>query len=595
MSAPNLRSLGQLLAARLMMALAALAKVLMAGARDLPVLVGISAKQYLEPQENVLLKAGKILVDSVRIFRHECDIVMEVPAGDYKTLLPLCTSTEVHSYAKAKLANVFVIECAGKQIPIPDWFCQSLLRYEPLYDALPRIEIYALRPVFDRDFRLCGNGWHPQSGIMVHGPDIEPWLEACQYEASHPTDRLPPYLQRLLRGFCFIEPADVANAVAMLLTGMLSNHFEQAQKAMCIVDGNQPGLGKTLLVQIIGIVLDGREPSRIPYTPNDEELQKHIGATMRHRRQSVLLFDNAKSRKGTELSSPTIESNATAPRVSFRILGYSQIFERENDILWFLTMNNTRACQDLISRSCFIRLAYEGKPEDRTFELKDVLEFATDHRLSILGELAGMIIQWNQQGRPLGRQHHRQHQWAEIIGGILESAGFPEFLANADSAAACFSNEIDLLGALAELVIIRTSPGCTREQLRGYLVTPGYPPRDWIVYFDQLQFFGDQQEGLSERAKSIRIGNYLGSMVGRQLPIEVMGLSGRAVLHRRQERSRTNLYYFELSWDSATANNSTGDSVVTTADTVGTQPGASSESLHQQGQDQEGGNAENWS
>ena len=79
-----------------------------------------------------------------------------------------------------------------------------------------------------------------------------------------PCDRLPPRLRGLLGEFSWRSEADLVNAVALLLTGLLINHFIDDPHPVAIVDGNQPGVGKTLLIQAIGRVLDGAEPTRIP-------------------------------------------------------------------------------------------------------------------------------------------------------------------------------------------------------------------------------------------------------------------------------------------------------------------------------------------
>ena len=86
-------------------------------------------------------------------------------------------------------------------------------------------------------------------------------------------DRLPPYLKRLLQDYCFAADADLENTLAMLLTGLLGNHFITNPKPVGLVDGNQQEIGKTLLCQVIGQVLDGKEPERIPLV-RDEELEK---------------------------------------------------------------------------------------------------------------------------------------------------------------------------------------------------------------------------------------------------------------------------------------------------------------------------------
>ena len=70
-----------------------------------------------------------------------------------------------------------------------------------------------------------------------------------------------------------------------------------------------------------------------------------------------------------------------------------------------------------------------------------------------------MVVRWNQQGRPPGQHPHRLRHWVEVVGGVLEVAGLPEFLANAPVAAATFNSELDSLAALVEAILEEESAG----------------------------------------------------------------------------------------------------------------------------------------
>src|SRR5262249_48293166 len=150
-----------------------------------------------------------------------------------------------------------------KQFPPPRWFLEVLLHSAPVLAGLPAIRHYARRPVFDDGFVLRLPGWHSDVGVLVLGPAIEP----AEIEVGDPDapalERLPHHLQTLLQGFCFRSDADLVNTVAMLLTGLLMNHFIQTGKGVPVVDGNQPNLGKTWLVRVAGILLDGVDPRPI--------------------------------------------------------------------------------------------------------------------------------------------------------------------------------------------------------------------------------------------------------------------------------------------------------------------------------------------
>ena len=440
-----------------------------AGARDVGVLHGLSTSCTTEvdvPLENVLVQAEGFLVNSKRIFRYGNNVVMEVGSAEEGRLLPLATGHLIESSAASCLANLFICEFdVGRdkmiQFPPPAKFVATLLHREPTLAALPSIKIYALRPVFDTDFVLRGPGWHEAVGILVHGLGIELALPGDVDPDLPAIERLPEHLGRLLEDFCFKEDADVANAVAVFITGLLVTHFIINGKPVILLDGNQPGLGKTLLVRVIGIVLDGIDPQVIHYTSNDEELGKRILATLRGNPQSQLLIDNAKTKTETKISSPVIEANSVAAEISLRILGKSENYVRPNDVIWYLTMNHTKADPDLVSRSLPVRQQYEGMPEKREFGGRDPLSYAREHRQEILGELAGMVLRWDQAGRPQGHQDHRLVAWAKTIGGIMEANGLPEFLTNLASAAAEFNTALDALAALAEVAIVSKSEAVT--------------------------------------------------------------------------------------------------------------------------------------
>ena len=450
------------MADRLYEGLSAASSVPIAGARDLPALTGLNPRGiFLDSVENVLARATSLLRGSQRIFKYGNSIVMETKdlAGAGQRLIPLRTDKRIEVGAEVYLANVIVCQSEEIQFAPPHGFTHLLLASEPLIQALPRIEHYSHRPVFDQNFHLCRPGWRADSGILVHGPEVEPILYVPT-GGQTAISRLPQHLRTLLGGYCFCSDADVTNTVGMLLTGLLISHFIDGGKAVALVDGNQPDIGKTLLVRTISMVLDGIDPYQVAYRVNEEEMIKDICARMRESHRTVLLIDNCKLGTGATLSSPFIESYSTAAEVSVRILGVSATLTRPNDLIWALTMNGTRASPDLVSRSIPIQLYYDAGPTEttRSFSGPHPLEYARQHRLDILGELAGMVVYWNQQGRPLGPEAHRCRYWAQLIGGILTSAGFPEFLANAHVASATMNMGADDLAALAEIVIAQNGP-----------------------------------------------------------------------------------------------------------------------------------------
>ena len=524
-----------------------------AGSRTLPILHGVTPGGLFEfGQENVLADARTILVESRRLFSHGNGIVMRAGEGAQSRILTLASDSHVEPVASALLANLLVCEYrpASKIFPVqfapPKNLVELLLNNEPTRHTLPRIETYATRPVFDADYGFRGSGWYPDQGILVHCDDIEPLFPAQVPTAERALDRLPPALRAMLGDFCFRSDADVANTLGAMLTGLLANHFLTTGKGLVLLDGNQPGLGKSYLARAIGIILDGAEPDLIHYTADDEELAKRICATLKARSQT-LVIDNAKIKANTAVSSPVLEANSMAPHISLRILGQSTNMTRPNDLLWIVTMNDTKTSPDLVSRGLPIRLFFEGNPGERQFG-QDPLVFAHAHRSELLGELSGMIVRWVQAGRPRFGHRHRCAEWAAVIGGILQVNGLPEFLANMNEAAGDFNAELEGLAALAEAAtevsgaVVYVDDAADQDNSERGLNVSG-----WEQIFRRAQVMVDElAAGKSQRSKDTRMGDYLGKHLGRSVPIRPRAGSGTATLRRYEGRSRRRLYYFQI-------------------------------------------------
>jgi hypothetical protein len=497
--------------------------------------------------DGFLAQAEKILVDSQRVYRWGSSICFEVTDCDESNLLPLTNKHKVEAPAASLLATLFCVgvrhaEQQTEALP-PAKLVGALLADPALGKRLPAIQYYSRRPVFDADFQLCHAGWNAASGILVHDAETEPVLPAPgTAQAATVLDRLPPGLRTLLAGFCWQGDADLVNCLGLCLTGLLINHFIDRPHPIAIIDGNQRGLGKTLLMQVLGRLLDGVEPPRIPLT-GDEELEKKLCAHVRDGRSSLVFLDNARG----HIASTVIEQNALSPLVSFRILGHSEKIERPNTLLWAITSNHMSATEDLINRGLPIRLHYEGDPRQRSFDA-DVLEYVTQRRLELLGELAGLVLHWQTQGRPDGPQQHRCQHWARIIGGILQANGLGGcFLGNVADAEASMDEGLQALAILAEHLMARPQSEWIRMP-EATSKDAGKPPADWGTVFVEADLYREQLGPKNARARATWVGQFLGAKVDRQVTVTVAYKTATATLRKRELRARQKAYYFEIAW-----------------------------------------------
>jgi hypothetical protein len=497
--------------------------------------------------DGFLDRAAEVLLESGRVYRFGNSIVVEVggPHGPRLTSLTVHHRPEPH--AAAVLANFFAVGVDGDrgatQSLVPGRLAAAVLADEDLWGRLPEIRHYSRRPCFDPDFQLCQPGWNPGAGILCRGPAIVPAAAAPAYApGSSAVDRLPAHLKALLGEFGWRGDADLVNAVAMLLTGLLINHFVDDPHPVGIVDANEPGVGKTLLVQCIGRVLDGAEPPRIPLA-RDEELEKKLGAQLRGARGSLFFLDNVRRR----IESAVLEQNALSPLISVRRLGHSETIDRPNTYLWFVTSNLTAGTTDVIRRAIPICLYFEGDPKRRTFAGRP-LQYASDHRLEVLGELAGMVERWVEQGRPVGRFDHRCARWAAVIGGILGANGLGEFfLKNVEEAEAQMDQGLLDLVTLAEHAAAKGS---------SHLVVPagddapdaGVTAGKWAaVAVDAQTELSKKHADQSPKARATSVGMFLAGKVGRAVAVETPAGPRTATLRRREAGAGQKLYYFELS------------------------------------------------
>jgi len=515
-----------------------------------PLLTGLTASGRFKEQErcaDVLDRAIELLIASTNVFVYGNSIVLLL---SHKDLIPLCSGSKVEVFAADILLNVFACADDEQEFPPPKSFVNRLLHWQATWERLPRIRVFARRPVFDSDFRLQGPGWHADSGILVHGPAIQPRLYEPSASAQTTVERLPHHLRQLLVGFRFRSDSDLVGALALLLTGVFVHAFIEEGKPVGLLDGNQPGIGKTLVARVVGWVLDGHEPPLIAYKSNELELEKQICSSLRDRGAGVAVVDNAKVTGGAVVSSAVLESITTSPEISLRILGRSANFTRPNDVVWFLTMNDTRISRDFASRGLPIRLYHEGAIGADSYPAEHPLKIAKQFRNEILGELLGMVEHWKRQGCPSGHRDRRFPEWGRLIRGILESCGFTAPLRDGDDANLSFSAEADQLAVLAEHVVRNAGPQTPvlTDAQRGD-VSVSQPAAGWISIFERAGILGEQLRNGSNHSRAIRIGNFFGPLIDREVPILVQGRAGRATLRVHQGRARSKCFWFEIAFN----------------------------------------------
>jgi hypothetical protein len=188
-----------------------------------------------------------------------------------------------------------------------------------------------------------------------------------------------------------------------------------------IIRKNAEGCGGTTLVRCAAVTVLGQAP--VGTTPEDEaEMRKAITTTVREGSLSLFL-DNIKDRR---LSSAALEAFLSSPEWKDRLLGKNENFVGPNLATVFATMNGGTISSDMRRRSLFVELHLaEERAEDRLWIRPLSNPKLLELRPRILAACWALIKNWAAKGRPQpSRSHSAFPEWACVVGGAVEAAGF---------------------------------------------------------------------------------------------------------------------------------------------------------------------------
>lgn len=272
-------------------------------------------------------------------------------------------------------------------------------------------------PGYDADSRLI---YDPADGLSV--PAIAEAPSSQDVAAAIGLLR-----DDLLADFPFAEPADRANALALLLTPIVRPACGPVPLAL--LDAPRAGSGKGLLASIVARVATGRAAPVFVAPDDDAEWSKSITAMLEAGAQFVLIDE------ATSLRAPSLAAALTADLHRGRRLGHNEMIEVPQRATWAAAGNNIDPRGDLVRRCYRIRIDPKmAQPWTRGgFRHTDLEDWATRHRGQLLGALLTLARAWYAAGRPAARGLPTIGgftRWTHTVGGILAHADVDAFLGN---------------------------------------------------------------------------------------------------------------------------------------------------------------------
>lgn len=391
-----------------------------------------------------------------------------------------------------------------------------LLAYAGTGGRIRSLQHIAAHPVvIGANFQVAQPGWNSAHGVFVTS-DLSP------APLDLPTARA--VLEDLVVDFPFADPADRANFFGLMLTPVLRPAIKEPVP-LHLLGAPIERSGKTKLAEIVlGYSVLGKATPAVQLGVREEEREKRILATLLGG-ESVVHLDNLSGK----LDSPALASLLTANTVTGRELGFSRNLTVPNGLTMVGSANNLHMSGELAKRTVPITLnpGLEAPETRKDFRHPRLRDFVETSRERVLGALLGLVAAWRLEGMPDGAKILGGFErWSAVLGGIMEIAGYPEWLTNLDTFQDRASDFTEEARALVEAWLER----------RG---TTWVPAGDLFVVAEELELFGSEMSHQTDRGRRTAFGvNVINALEGRTIgehEIEVRGRGSKraARLKRR--------------------------------------------------------------
>ena len=341
--------------------------------------------------------------------------------------------TKIQHYL-TQAADFYELSMRGgrNEVPPPLDVARNIRNRDPGTWGFPVLEAVVEAPTLRRDGTILSTpGYDPASRLfLMPSPDLQDFNIPDQPCSDH-IDVARETIRDVLADFPFVDPASYANAVGAMMTA-ICRHIIGGPVPMALFDATTQGTGKTLLAEVINIVLTGRPAETISPPSDPDEWRKQLTSTLMQA-PPIIIIDNVT----TTVDWPYVAKVVTGEMHQDRILGKSQNVSVPVRCSWIVTGNNLQLAGDMPRRCFWVRMdAGCAEPFRRTgFKHEPLKDWVLEHRRELLMALLTLARAWFAAGRP--RSHVAPigsfERWTEIISGILEYAGIDSFLGNSEA------------------------------------------------------------------------------------------------------------------------------------------------------------------
>ncbi|MCP4604392.1 MAG: DUF3854 domain-containing protein [Proteobacteria bacterium] len=334
----------------------------------------------------------------------------------------------------------------GRLARIADWY--RLDQFEGKKDARPpkdvvadmiaypdqklfRLDSVIFSPVYGVSGKLLTTpGFYQDERLYLHLPRGFSVPQIPTTPSRENIQNAVAFLEKELLGdFPFIDASSLANAIASLILFFV-RRLISGPTPLHLIESPKPGTGKGLFSDVISILATGKPAEIMTEGRDDDEWRKRLTSVL-VRSPSIVLLDNLNHK----LDSGQLAAILTAPTWTDRLLGKTRMITLPIRQIWLATANNARLSSEIIRRTVRIRIdARVEHPHKRTgFKHPDLLAWTKAHRTEVMAAVFTLVNAWIAEKCPKGLQIMGSfEEYAAVLGGILDIAGIPGFLSNAE-------------------------------------------------------------------------------------------------------------------------------------------------------------------
>lgn len=367
------------------------------------------------------------------LFVRACRIVCIEATETGRTFIADFDDAKLRHYL-ALAADFFELSARGarREVPPPLDIARNIQARNPASWGLPVLDAVVEAPTLRPDGSVLAKpGYDAASRLyLVPSPGMED-IEVPDQPCRAHLDVALDVIRDAIGEFPFVDEASYANAIGAMITSVC-RHIINGPVPLALFDATTQGTGKTLLAEVINLILTGR-PAELMSAPTEpEEWRKQLTSILIEL-PSLVIIDNVAGVIDWDLLAKVLTGEAHKDR----ILGKSQTVAVPIRCSWIATGNNIRLGGDMARRCYWIRMdAGCPDPFRRTgFKHERLKEYVLERRRELLVALLTLARAWFAAGQPrastppVGSFEH----WTEVVAGILEYARVEGFLTNSDA------------------------------------------------------------------------------------------------------------------------------------------------------------------